>query len=338
MLETSMNRRPPVFKLTKATTGFLQYKTAKGLSPRRIEIYVDHLKNWAHYSGDPLVHNSRPDDVRACLAWLATEYKPARFAKAGQPLSAKSVHNVCISLSAFHPWASDEFQLPNPMKGVAAPKLEEKPFEPYTEEEVETLLKACDYCQEARTQDRRKFAMRRPTANRDRALIVTLLDTELRASELCALTIGDVNQKTGRVEVKHGVQGGTKGGKGRKGRVVYLGKSARRTLWRYLAGREDGDDATAPLFLGRMHRPMNKGALRSLIAGLGEKAKVNHCHPHLFRHTFALTYLQSGGDVFALQSLLGHSTLEMVQRYARIAQVDVEDAHRKASPADNWHL
>jgi integrase/recombinase XerD len=109
-------------------------------------------------------------------------------------------------------------------------------------------------------------------------------------------------------------------------------------LWRYLAEREDGEDPDAPLFTGRYDRPLNKNALRLLITRLGEKAKVKKCHPHRFRHTFAITYLRAGGDLFTLQALLGHSSLEMVQYYARIAEIDVQQAHRRASPADNWRL
>ena len=94
------------------------------------------------------------------------------------------------------------------MKGVPAPKFEDAPVEPFSKEEIELLLKAAEYCREAQTDQRRKFAMKRMTGRRDRAIILTLLDTGLRASELCALTIGDLDQKTGRVTVKHGTAGG----------------------------------------------------------------------------------------------------------------------------------
>jgi integrase/recombinase XerD len=177
--------------------------------------------------------------------------------------------------------------------------------------------------------------MRRATAYRDRAIILMLLDTGLRASELCSLHVEDVDLKSGKVSVRHGVGGGAKGG---KGRTVFLGKTARKALWRYLVDREDGDFPAAPLFTNKSERSLNKDALRQVINALGGKAGIKHCYPHRFRHTFAITNLRSGGDLFTLKSLLGHSSLDMVQHYARVAEVDVEQAHRKASPADNWRL
>src|SRR4030042_732800 len=105
-----------------------------------------------------------------------------------------------------------------------------------------------------------------------------------------------------------------------------------------LAKREDGEDPEAPLFVTKPNRPLNKAGLRHLTGALGKQANVKRSYPHRFRHTFAITYLRSGGDVFTLQSLLGHSTLDMVQHYARIAEVDIQEAHRRASPADNWRL
>jgi integrase/recombinase XerD len=112
----------------------------------------------------------------------------------------------------------------------------------------------------------------------------------------------------------------------------------RRALWLYLFSREDGEDPDASLFVGKFNRPMNRDVLRQVIASLSEKVGVKNCHPHRFRRTFALTYLREGGDVFILQALLEHRSLDMVQYYARIAEIDIERVHRRASPADNWRL
>jgi hypothetical protein len=83
---------------------------------------------------------------------------------------------------------------------------------------------------------------------------------------------------------------------------------------------------------------MNPDSLRQLLKYLAEKAGVKKCYSHRFRHTSAITYLRSGGDVFTLQALLGHSTLEMVRHYSRRAEVDLANAHRLASPADHRRL
>jgi integrase/recombinase XerD len=197
------------------------------------------------------------------------------------------------------------------------------------------MLKACTYSREAHPGNRTSFVMRLPNAHRDQAIILTLLDTGLRAMELFKLVIRNVDQKTGRVEVKHGVIGVAKGG---KGRTVYLGKVARRTLWRYLAEREDASDPDAPVFMAQNGRLFNPNSLLQLIQGIADRSEVKNAYPHKFSYTFAITYLRSGGDIFTLQSLLGHASLEMVVHYAQITELDVEQAHRKASSADNWRL
>ena len=83
---------------------------------------------------------------------------------------------------------------------------------------------------------------------------------------------------------------------------------------------------------------MTREHLCLLLHRLGERAGIRKVHPHRFRHTFAINYLRNGGDVFTLKELLGHSDLEMTEHYARIAQVDTANGHRKAGPVDNWRL
>ena len=150
--------------------------------------------------------------LRQYITYLLTEYVPRRLTGNNEvKLSPKTVRNVWVTLSAFFHWAGDEFQIPNPMKMVPAPKFETPPVEPFRREEIEAILKVCEYCQEAKTNDRHKFTMRRVTGFRDKAIVLVLVDSGLRASELCSLRIGDYDAQTGKVQVRHGVGGGAKG-------------------------------------------------------------------------------------------------------------------------------
>ena len=330
-----MNRSTLSLSISKAIDGFQKFKVAEGLSQRTVDSYEYYLNQWMNHIGDQDVAKIKSSDLSNYLAWMRTEYKPRRWNGNTDPLSAKSLRNIYIALRAFYSWLNKEFKLPNPAKEITAPKFPQHVIQTFSKEDIEKLIKACLFSRQAQTDDRKAFVMRRPSANRDQAIVLTLLDTGLRATELCSLTVGDLDLKTGKVNVRHGVGGGAKGG---KGRITYMGKVTRKTVWRYLASREDGNDLKAPLFISGADRPFNRNSLRILIRRLGERVDIAHVHPHKFRHTFAITYLRSGGDVFTLQSLLGHGSLDMVRHYAQIAEVDVENAHRKASPVDNWRL
>ena len=244
-------------------------------------------------------------------------------------LSAKTITNHWIALSSFWTWAVDELGVTQIMHTVRRPIVRTRIIEPYTQEEVGRMLDACTAMRAWDTRHRTHTVGQRPTAARDQAIILILLDTGLRAAELSALRVRDCDRKTGRLVVLHG--------KGEKQRHVYLGQSAQRALWRYLAGRPDArpDD---PLLATTDGNVMSRLVIGRHIARLGKRAGVAGAGAHRFRHTFAINFLRNGGHLLALQDILGHSTLTMVRRYARLAEVDIAEAQRSASPADRWRL
>jgi integrase/recombinase XerD len=309
-------------QLTKALEGFIVSKQADGMSPETIKLYRMCMGAMAKYLHDPEVNSVSGGDLQGFFTWLRTPEKH---------YSESTIQIYWRCMRAFYKWAQPVLHTERPDLIIQRPRAPEKAVIPFSEEEIKKLLSACDYTVFAKTKDRSSYKMKRPTAKRDRAIVLTLLDTGLRASELCRLTIADIHLDTGQVEVKI-----FRSGKKSRPRVVYLGKTARKVLWLYLAEKED-PDATDTFFTAN-NRPMNRDSLRHVLNELGTRAGVNNCYPHRFRHTFAIQYLRNGGDVFSLQRQLGHSTLEMVRHYLAIADTDSENAHRRASPADNWKL
>jgi len=180
-----------------------------------------------------------------------------------------------------------------------------------------------------RTKTGKRVNAPRPTALRDKTIIIILVDTGLRAAELCALLVGDYEQDTGRIIIRHG--------KGNKKRTVYLGNAGRKYLWRYLVDR-GATKTTEPLFITRKGTALSPGELLNMIVATARRAAVSHANCHRFRHTFAITFLRNGGNVLELQRLLGHEKMDTLQIYVQLAQSDLAHAQAAASPADNWGL
>ena len=95
---------------------------------------------------------------------------------------------------------------------------------------------------------------------------------------------------------------------------------------------------TTQVFFNYDGMPMKPRMVAEFIHKVARKAGVTNAHPHRLRHTAAVQFLRNGGNVFALQKMLGHSTLDMVRYYVELSQEDVKKVHKTASPADNWGL
>lgn len=251
---------------------------------------------------------------------------------AAQTVSNKTLLNYHIGLSALWTWAVGEQILPvNILHAMERPKPAKRDIIPFTEQEVRAILNASERSKAYQRPGKKTTSHTLPNAARNRAIVLTLIDTGLRASELCNLRILDVDLRArDKIVIVHE-------GKGMKDRHIPISSRTAQAIWRYLTSRPDAR-LNDPLFATSLGKCLNRNNLGDLLEVAAERAGVRDCHPHRFRHTFAINFLRNGGDIYTLQAILGHETLEMCLRYLKIAQMDIDNAHRRASPVDNWQL
>lgn len=191
-------------------------------------------------------------------------------------------------------------------------------------------MKFCEYAV-VPAGKRKAYQFRGANALRDKAIILTLLDTGISVEELTRLLVGDVDLENGEVYI-HPFHV-----KKSHSRTTYLGKVGRKVLWHYLLNRE-GVRSDEMLFVTSSNRPMTCQRVTNLLFRLGKSTGINSVHPHRFRITFAIPYIRNSGDIFTLKRLLGHKRFDMVNHYLNISSVDMQSAHQKASPVDRWNL
>lgn len=231
--------------------------------------------------------------------------------------SLSTAHHYYVVLSCFFNWIVMEgFLKDNPMTKVKVSKPKSKVITPYSMEEINKMLTVCDYDYNHNA----KFL-----GSRNKAIILVLLDTGVRLSELLGVKISDIDNNNGNIKVL---------GKGSKERMVRMGKVAQKAVWKYLMHRPE--NGKQELWLTEEGKPLNESGLQSMVKRMLQRAKITSTGSiHKFRHTFALSFLRADKNVFNLQYLLGHSQLEMVRRYtSTLGMEDALKAHEKASPAD----
>jgi integrase/recombinase XerD len=306
-------------------------KEADGLSPKSIEATIWAIQRLSDYLGNPNFDDVQLPQLRAFMAYMRKEYQPVRKSGDRSPLAPASLDRVWGSIRSFYRWAEVELGSTRPDLGLTRPEYKAPIIKPFTQDQIRMLINAAEMTIEANTERRKPFRMKRPLATRDKAIILFLLDTGVRVSECERVKIQHVDLELGEVEITP-----FRSSRKSRPRTVYLGVRCRKILWRYLDTRECYPEDE--LFETVNGRPMCHNCIRHMLSRTGKRAGVPKCHPHRFRHTFAIQYLRNGGDIFTLQKLLGHSSLAMVQKYLDIVKDDSKDAHRSASPVDRWRL
>lgn len=307
--------------LKQAMQGFYLARRADGYSPDTIRQYDWALSRWATFTGDKPINEITIDDARKFIVYLQTDYGN---------LSPVSIFHGWKAIRALYKWLDVEGLASNVMVNLKKPPFRASEISPLSNVDIDKLLKAATTINHKDA--KKEYDRRAPHGARNRLLILFLLDTGLRVGEFCRLNVEDVNMDTCEVSVKP-FQSSRKS----KPRTVFIGKRVQKELWRYLLSR-DRTVQKDPLFLSERGNRMTVDSINHLLLRIAARAEVANVHPHIFRHTFAIQYLRNGGDIFTLQKLLGHGSLEMVKYYLQVAQVDTESAHRRASPVDNWRL
>jgi integrase/recombinase XerD len=298
---------------------FAQFLQQKGYAPRTVESYIGELRHFFRY-----IEEEKPGIERIDLFTRkdAVDYQISLYTYETPEGKKYSVGTQIIKLVAvktfFHFLVTRDYLLFNPAADLELPKEPKTlPRNILTEKEIVEILQVPD--------------MNTFEGIRDRAIIEVLYSTGIRVTECSNLTVYDVQEEEGILRINEG--------KGRKDRLVAIGKTALRYLRLYLEEvrpkyLSEGDDSSI-LFLkqdgGKLSRRDFSRYLARIIAKTEIKKDVT-CHT--FRHTCATHLLKHRANIRYIQQQLGHTSLQTTQKYLQVEISDVKAVHRRCHPRE----
>ena len=238
-------------------------------------------------------------------AWMASERT--------RGVGARSLARQLSAVKTFYRWLSDrEGFEPTAVLSTRSPKFTKKLPRPLAEDAATAMI------------DTVEMQATDPwVAARDSAVVTLLYGCGLRISEALSLTGADVPlPQVMRIT-----------GKGGKERIVPVIDAAREAVASYLRLCPHPLEPNAPLFRGARGGPLNPRAIQKVMERsrmqLGLPATAT---PHAMRHSFATHLLTAGGDLRAIQELLGHASLSTTQAYTAVDTAHLMDVYNKAHP------
>jgi len=216
-------------------------------------------------------------------------------------------------LRAFLNWCHEEGYIQDKLPDkFRLPKAKRKVIDILTDDEIQRLLIALS------GDTRIKL--------RNRCICLLMLDSGLRLNEVISLTVDNVKLNDGYIIAD---------GKGNKQRVVPLGRYTRSILTEYMNPRARPVTYSDSAFLTVEGRSITRTTIKQMFRKLKKQTGIPRLRAHLLRHTFATYYLENGGDIYTLQVILGHTTLEMVKQYVHVTHKKLVAGFPNYSPMDN---
>jgi len=307
--------------LQDALVAYKTYARAEGKSPKTVAWVVSSVGYFADFLGPEQqdIGAITGNDLRRFI--IALQGKP-KFANhpynkpQKEKLSAQSIETYCRAIKAFFGFLKREgFTENDAMAKVKMPKVPETVIPTFSEKEIEKLLAQPDKSSNE--------------GFRDYCLLLTLIDTGIRLSELASLNAVSIDYEQNLLKVM---------GKGSKERFVPFGRRVAKALMKYQLKCRPEPVGTDNFWLRRDGQPLLPKRIEKLISAYGKKAGLKRCYAHKLRHTSSVMYLRNGGDVFSLQRKLGHRSLVMTRHYSNLADSDVRAQHLRYGVADRLRI
>lgn len=286
--------------LEALVTEFLTDTKARALSPGTTRWYGQTLRPFLVFALGQSVTELTGFDARLVRLYMG---------ECVTKLSPGGAHARMRALRALSSYlVSEELLEVNPFNRVKLPKVPDRALDVVSEDQFRSLMSAAGVGL---------------NPLRDQTIFSVMFDTGLRAMELCGVRLDDVQSGEGGIMVQRG--------KGDKHRFVPASRWVLKTITRYVT-LERPKTAHENLFMARGDAPLCYESLRGVIERHCITAGLKTVRPHAFRRGFAVAYIRNGGDAFTLQRILGHTTLAMSSKYARMNVDDVKDVHSRVSP------
>lgn len=265
--------------VAEALDEFLMDLKIEERSPKTILFYRDRLKWFVDFiKPEALLKDIGTGDIKK---FFDTQNREHIYAYHAKYRALRSFLNWCVR---------QKYLLENPLT-FSPPKLPDIIKPAFTDAELRRIISACQGS----------------LGQRNKAMVLVLIDTGIRREELARIKITNINLDARLVSIT---------GKGRKERMMPVSPTTLKAIWQYLKARKNPSDF---LWLSEEGKPLTGDGVGQMLQDLMRKASITEhkASCHVFRHTFANNFLDTGGDSLDLQYLLGHASLKMVENYSR---------------------
>jgi len=314
-------------RINEAIKGYVLDCKVRGRSHRTIEWYEQKLRYFARWLDEEeevvVLDKVTVVHLRSFVLHIQTETVGRRAVNredGGNPvkISPLTVKGYVQVIKGFFNWChSEELISTNPAHRLKLPAVPDYMIPTFTSEHIKAMLDACD--------------LSTVLGYRDYTLMLVLLETGIRVSELCGLCVQDVHDDYIRVV-----------GKGNKEREVGISPDVAKLLWKYIHHhRKPAYDKEVRVFVNRYGQPVTPNGVEQLLIDVKNRAAIEgvRVSAHTFRHTFARMYLEQGGEIYRLSRLMGHSSVEITEEYLKDFKVRAaRQEQEKFSPVGSLNL